>query len=302
MAAWGLLALAAWGADAPAKLPLQYPLFVAFAPDGALWIGDKDAHAIFRVGADGKAEVAFQGDKKEYRTFAHHPRCLAFGADGTAFVADPATMDVLKIGADRKPAGLTGRTIKELHGQPGWRGELPQPEGVAVAADGTVYVADMLHMEIRKLAPGKTAATTVAKVNAVRTLLLEPGGTLLAITRGADALVRIDPKDGKATPVLRGTTPGKVDPFLLGLAAAPGGGWLLGDNYNKCVWRVTPDGKAAIHVADPRFKKVVGVAVNAAGNIAVADPASRTVWRVAPDKSVSPWVESSAPPAPAPPP
>ena len=300
--AWGWLALAAWAGEAPAKLPLQYPLFLAFAPDGALWIGDKNAHAIFRVPTSGPPETAFQGNLVKYRTFAHHPRGLAIAADGTAFLCDPATMDVLRLGADRRPAGMTGRKIKELDRTDGWRGELPQPEGIALAPDGTVYVADMLHFEVRKIAPGQRVATTVAKVPAIRALLLDKDGTLIAVTRGADALVRIDPKDGKTTPILRGTAPGKIDPFLLGLASAPGGGWLLGDNYNKCVWRVSPDGKAEVFAADERFGKVVGVATDARGVVAIADPGRRTIWRRMPDGKIAPWIESSAPPPPAPPP
>jgi streptogramin lyase len=279
---WAVL-LVGFG-QAPA---LDYPLFLAVAPDGSVVVGDQDAPAVVRIGADGKSARIHAGSKS-FRTPLHRPRGVALDAAGNAYVCDPATMDVYRIPNNGPPAGLTGRAIVELNKQPGVRGEFIQPEGVAVTADGVVYVSDLRLKTIFRIEPGDKTPKKVATVDAPHGMLLDDDGTLVVVSHGENHLVRVDPKTGAVTNILKGRLPGKIAPFPLSVAKLGAGDYLVTDNYNRCVWKVAKTGAVEVFFASEQLKKVTGVGVTKDGRIAIADPGSRCVWWLGPDKKLKP--------------
>ena len=262
----------------------EYPIFLAVGPDRSIYVSDQDAPAILRIAPDGKVQTLFQA-KKQFRTPLYRPRGIAVDAKGIVYVCDPATMDVYRITPDGKAEGLTGVAIKELNGKPGVRGMFVQPEGVAVASDGTVYVSDLRMGEISKLKPGSKKPELVAKVAAPHGMLVDKDGTLVVVSHGESHLRRVDPKDCKVTDVFAGHLPKrKYGPFVLSVALRPDGSYLVTDNYNRCLWAVSRDGKAEVLVENDPLVKVTGVGVDAKGNIAIADPANRKVFWLSPEK------------------
>jgi glucose/arabinose dehydrogenase len=272
--------------QAPANAAkLDYPLFIAMDASGAVVGGDQSAPSIFKAARDGDVKTLFQASPR-FRTPLNRPRGVAIDGDGAALVCDPTTMDVYRLGADGKPVGLTGKPIKELNGAAGIRGEFIQPEGIAVGADGTVYVADLRLHTIYKLPKGSKSPVKLASVDAPHGMTLDPDGTLVVVAHGDSHLVRVKIADGSVTKILQGRLEGKNPSFPLSVARKPDGAYLVTDNYNKCLWSVTGDGKSAVFANPPEFKKVTGVAVSKDGSIAVADPESKCIHWLSPDGKI----------------
>jgi DNA-binding beta-propeller fold protein YncE len=268
----------------PARL-MEYPLFIAMDPQGNVVVGDQDAPAVLRATPDGAVRTLFKASKR-FRTPLNRPRGIAVDHGGDVYACDPTTMDVYRISADGKPVGLTGKEIKELDGRPGVRGEIIQPEGIAVAADGTVYVADLRLHTIYKLTKGSKTPTKVATVEAPHGMTLDPDGSLVVVSHGESHLVRVRPSDGSVTKILPGRLQGNAPPFPLSVARRADGGYLVTDNYNRCLWAVSPDGKASVFTQLPEFKKVTGVAVAKDGKIAVADPGNGCIHWLSSDGQI----------------
>jgi len=265
---------------------MEYPLFIAVDANGDVIVGDQDAPSILKASPDGTVKTLFQASKN-FRTPLNRPKGIAVAGSGDAYICDPTTMDVYRLGAGGKPEGLTGKTIKELNGKQGWRGEIIQPEGIAVAADGTVYVSDLRLRTIYKIAKGSRQPAKIATVDAPHGMALDPDGSLVVVSHGESHLVRVKTSDGSVTKILPGRLEAKNPPYPLSVARRADGSYLVTDNYNKCLWAVTPDGKASVFVQPPEFGKVTGVAVAKDGKIAVADPKNGCVhWLSADGKIV----------------
>jgi DNA-binding beta-propeller fold protein YncE len=278
-----LSALLAQKIDAAPRM--EYPLFIAMDPQGKVIVGDQDAPAILKASQDGRVQTLFKANK-QFRTPLNRPRGVAVDDKGDAYICDPTTMDVYRLGSDGKLVGLTGRPIKELNGKPGVRGEIIQPEGVAVAADGTVYVSDLRLNSIYKLPRGSKQPNKFSTVDAPHGMTLDPDGSLVVVSHGESHLVRVKLSNGSVTKILPGRLEAKNPPFPLSVARRADGSYLVTDNYNKCLWAVVPDGKASIFAQLPEFKKVTGVAVAKDGKIAVADPGSGCVHWLSADGNI----------------
>lgn len=149
---------------------------IAFGPDGYLYIADTFNHVIRRVspGADG---VLGDGDGAEelIETFAgtgqegfagdggpaaeaelYRPTDLAWSPSGDLYIADRGNHCIRRIDTDgvlATVAGQCGEPGSDGDGGPATKAHLDEPFGVAVAADGTLYVADTLNHRIRKVLP-----------------------------------------------------------------------------------------------------------------------------------------------------
>jgi sugar lactone lactonase YvrE len=281
-----LLAVVALCAE-PARVPFEYPIFLTVGPDRSIYVSDQDVPAIYKITPDGKASVLFKGQRR-FRTPLYRPKGIAVGPNGDVFVCDPATMDVYRITPDGKATGLTGKAIVELNGKPGVRGEFVQPEGVAVAPDGTVYVSDLKLGAIFRIAKDGKEPVRVVDVPAPHGLALDVDGTLLVVSHGDSHLKRVKLDDRTVTNVLPGRLPSRPwGPYPLSVALKPGGGYLVTDNYNRCLWHVSKDGKAEVFFESESFKKVDGVGVDKDGNVAIADPGSLKVFMLSPQKKLT---------------
>ena len=93
------------GGTAPAQ-ELNYPLAVAAADDGTLYIADRYLPGVWKV-TNGKTEVYFQGSKK-FRTPLNAVRCVAIDKQGRLLAGDSATREVYRFDESAKPKPLTG--------------------------------------------------------------------------------------------------------------------------------------------------------------------------------------------------
>jgi sugar lactone lactonase YvrE len=161
----------------PAKAQINLAMAVAVAPDGAVYISDGANSRIRRVSPNGgqpKIETAlgygpaqdtygagFAGDggpPEKAKIFSATD--LKFDASGALYIADSGNnrIRVVRGGVITTIAGS---------GQQGFGGdggrapsaEFNTPQKIAVAADGSVYIADRANGRVRKVDPGGVVST-----------------------------------------------------------------------------------------------------------------------------------------------
>ena len=145
------------------------PRGIARTTDGRLFVADTANHRIRVISADGATVSTYAGDGVE--NFADgsststarfdQPQDVALAADGRLFVADESNNRIRVISAD-------GATVSTYAGD-GFAGfadgstttaRFRSPLGVALAADGRVFVADTINHRIRVIsADGATVST-----------------------------------------------------------------------------------------------------------------------------------------------
>lgn len=130
---------------------LTFPTDVAVQPGtGLLYIANRESNNIEILNVKGTAHgpPGFGAD------LLYHPEALAFAPDGSLIVSDTPNDRLVRFTID--PTTGAG-TFSELLGSPGpvssGPGFLRHPGGVAVAPDGTVWVADTNNNSIQKLSP-----------------------------------------------------------------------------------------------------------------------------------------------------
>lgn len=275
-----LVGLWLWTADA-AKVEFDYPIFLAVGPDRAVYVSDQNVPAIYKIGADGKVATVYKG-KKQYRTPLYRPRGIAVDKDGSLIVCDPATMDVFRVLPDGKAIPLTGKKVKLLNGIETTMGDVfIQPEGVAIARDGTIYISDLRLRAVYRI--GKdNKPVKLADVPAPRGLALDKDGSLLVLSH-SDAQLRRVTTDGKVAIVVGGRPFG----FPMSICVRADGNYVVTDNYSKSLWLVTPQGKAEKLVEGEPLKNPTSVALDTDGSLVVADPHKQKVFVVSPTKQVT---------------
>ncbi len=149
----------------------ENPTAVAVGPDGLVYIAQIHAPEILRVGKDGIV-VAFAGNGTSGYSGDNGPATsaqlnwpcgLAFGPDGSLYIADVRNQRVRRVGQDGIITTVAGT------GNAGYNGDgilatnafLMNPNGVAVGADGTIYIADSDNNRIRRVGGDGVISTIV---------------------------------------------------------------------------------------------------------------------------------------------
>lgn len=158
------------GDGGPARLAAFTQLTgIAFAADGTIYVADELANRVRAIRPDGvvipiagTGAEGFGGDGgKATSAQLHGPRNLAVGPDGSLYIADAGNHVIRRV----RPDGLietiagTGEEGFSGDGGPASAAKLNRPRGVAISADGTLYIADTGNERIRRVAADGTIAT-----------------------------------------------------------------------------------------------------------------------------------------------
>jgi RHS repeat-associated protein len=83
------------------------------------------------------------------------PHGLALGPDGAVYIADTANQRVRRVGSDGLISTVAGTGTRGFSGDggPATEAQLNSPYGVAVAADGTLYISDVDSHRVRQVTP-----------------------------------------------------------------------------------------------------------------------------------------------------
>ena len=208
---------------------------------------DRDWAAVVTVLAgDGVAEWR---DGEAYRARFSDPFGVAMAADGTVYVADGVGSHRIRaISVDGRVRTLAGGTRGFADGT-GGDARFDTPSGLAIAADGTLYVADT----------GNNAVRRITRDGIVTTL-------------AGDGTAGLQDGQGREA---RFNGP-------LGIAVDASGRVFVADTYNDRIRVVELDGIVRTIAADIRFDTPSGVAVDAAGYVYVADTRNRTIQQIDP--------------------
>jgi DNA-binding beta-propeller fold protein YncE len=125
---------------------------VAFAPDGSLYVMERQGSSIRRIRdgiietVAGTGERGYAGDDGDARLAVFNaPKEMAVAPNGDIFVVDTENHVIRMIEA------ATGKAGPGVDGGPAGLAGLARPHGALVAPDGAVYVGDSENHRVRKL-------------------------------------------------------------------------------------------------------------------------------------------------------
>lgn len=192
----------------------------------------------------------------------YQPFGIAVAADGTRYIADNLNHTIRKV----SPAGAV-TTLAGKVGEPGTAdgtgaaARFNRPGGVALAADGTLYVSDAGNFTIRAISPAGEV-TTLAGLAGTSGMLNGTGnaarlGAVAGLVVASDGVIYFCDLDNR---LIRKVTPAGEVSSVAGLAG----------------WSGNVDGTGT----DARFNLPVGIAVDGSDVLYVTDAGAHTIRRV----------------------
>lgn len=242
------------------------------------------------------------------------PHSIAVAATGVVYVADMNNHTIRKITPDglvSTLAGLAGQ--KGIADGSGVAARFRSPAGLAVDADGTIYVADAGNHTIRKISPAGVVTTLAgtagskgsadgsrqnARFNFPHALAIGPNGILYVADTYSHTIRVIKPTGEVTTLAGQAGHKGHADgagPLASffhpsGLAVDAQGTLYVADNGNHTIRRITPAGVVSTLAGQAghrgsadgqgsaaQFDVPASLAIDATGNLYVADYFSSTM-------------------------
>ena len=258
---------------------------VAIGADGSLYIAETGRDRVQRVTPDGEIDVvAGGGDPADgvgdglpaTDAALVAPSAVAVDAEGVLYISDTGNARVRRVGADGTIQTVAGGGDPDRLGDdgPATQASLSNPRGIALVADGTLYVADAGHERVRRVTPdgrittaagggsgglGDGGRAVAARLDLPLDVALDDLGTLYIADAG-QRRVRAVPADGTIATV-----------------AGNGGAGSSGDG----------GAATAAAIGQPH-----GVGVGADGSVYIADRAHHRVRRVDRDGTISSFAGS----------
>jgi sugar lactone lactonase YvrE len=301
------------------------PVAVAVDSAGNTYVADRENAVIRRITAAGVV-TTFAGspgaigiaDGTGAAARFSLPVGVAVDAAGNVFVTDSASHTVRKI----TPAGAV-TTFAGLAGTPGTSdgtgsgARFTSPSGIAIDADGDIYVADTGNRTIRKITaagvvstlagspglPGHTDATgAAARFNTVAGIAVDGARNVYVVDTMSHVVRKITPGGTVSTLAGQPATMGFENgvgsaarfnmPF--GIAATAGGTLYVADTVNERIRRIEPNGMVSVFAGSSlggsingtggaaRFFRPQGVALDSSDNLYVADTFNHSIRKLTP--------------------
>ncbi len=238
------------------------PSALAFDHAGNLYVADTGNHAIRKIAPDGTVTTlagnGTGGDADGLGRAAsfNGPVGIAVDAAGIVYVADTYNDRIRRIARDGSVTTVAGGSKPGMADGLGTAASFDTPSAIAVALDGTLYVADTGNHAIRKITPdGMVTTIALPPEGERRAVLRRPVG--LALTRDGYLYIAA----GSGARILQLTPAGEYRALMDADVPASLDGF-------------GPDGTVQLY--GPR-----GIAVEPAGSLVVADAQSHRVDRLA---------------------
>jgi sugar lactone lactonase YvrE len=234
------------------------PTSLAADASGNIYVSDYEANVIRKIDPKGNVTtLAGTGqpgwkDGPGLEAQFNAPNGIAVGPDASVYVADALNHRIRKITSDGQVStvaggGPTGLGRGSFSDGPVDSARFNLPKGVAVAPDGTLYVADTDNLRIRRISEGvvstfagtgehgsKDGDRSDATFSNVAGISISSDGSLFVADQPASLIRRIGPS-GQVTTVARGL-------LFPAAAVAMAGGLLVADTGNQRVLQLDPQG------------------------------------------------------------
>jgi len=231
------------------------------------------------------------------------PADLAVDRAGNAYVADTGNHTIRKVAPDGTVTTLAG--LAGVAGSAdgiGSAARFSSPQGIAVDALGTVYVADTLNYTIRRVTSAGVVTTlagqagaigfadgsgSAARFNNPLGIAVDASGDVFVADSWNGCIRRVTSLGVVTTvAVTPGTSSDRPLSYPAAVAVDATGILYVADWINYRVCRITPDGALTpLRLADGTvapFDRPESLTVDAAGNVYVPDPVSREILRLTP--------------------
>lgn len=315
------------------KARFGIPAGMAIDAAGNLYIADLGTNRIRKVAPDGSTTtIAGSGPRPYKGGFAdgsvinakfNGPASVAVDAAGNIFVADLLNNRIRKI-SNFNVTTYAGDGVNGSVNGPGATARFSGPSGVAVDANGNVYVADQFSSLIRKITPDRVVSTlagsttgfadgtgTAAKFNAPNHIRVDASGNVYVADAGNNRIRKITPA-GVVTTLAGNGVAGFVDGGLsvaqfkspLGVTTDAAGNFYVADAGNERIRKIAPapavntlagNGTPGIVDAtgtDARFNLPAGTAFDPFGNLYVADQNNNRIRKISPGGAVNTFAGS----------
>jgi hypothetical protein len=255
------------------EFSIGYPADVARDAAGNLYISNTYSNSIQKVSPDGTITTVAGGGKgfadgNGVNARFFYPSGIALDGNGNLFVADMQNHAIRKVSPGGVVTTIAGNGAPGAVNGNGTAASFNNPAGIAVDANGNVFVSDQFNHMIRKISPNGNVTTFA-------------GGT----TRGA--------ADGI------GSAASFSMPY--GMTFDANGNLHVADWYNHSIRKITPNAQVTTIagkgvgwvdglVAVAKFNYLAGVAIDTEGNMYVADRDNYRIRKI----SAAGWVSTLA--------
>ena len=258
------------------KITLVQPVSIAEAPNGSVYISDRE-HRIWEVGNDGIARVvagngyrgAISTSSKARDSKLGIPEGLAVDPQGRVYFADSYNDVVARVNEGGEIEVVAGTGIRGFDGEegPATESKLNKPYDVDVDNEGNIYIIENRSHRLRKVTPDGFMSTLVgagdqgpsgdpqpsitARLNSPWGVSVDTSGRVYVADGGHHVVRRVN-LDGTIETVAGSGTPGYSGdggPALEAQLDVPqsmylrrDGSLLIGDEHNHVIRLVDPNG------------------------------------------------------------
>lgn len=235
---------------------------------------------------------------------------LAIDAQDNLYVTEWLGHTVLRLAANGTVTTIAGTGVAGFGGDggPARAAQLYGPSAVAVASDGTIYIADSGNNRVRKVAPDGTISTIAGTGPGIANILLPPsfqscafsgdGGLAIGATLCDPAQLAFDTAGSLYVADFGNARVRKISPNGI-IATVAGSGkpvpaGLSGGSidYSPASPFSSGDGGQAIHAT---FNRIGGAVFDAAGNLYVSDSGGNRIRKISPDGSIGAFAGTGQP-------
>jgi len=308
----------------PATARFADPYGIAVAGDGTLYVADGgDNNRIRRIGRDGQV-ATLAGSTEGFRDGAgtaaafHTPSGLALDRAGNLYVADTGNHAIRRITPQGIVSTLAGTGVAGHRDGPASQAQFNGPTGVAVDAQGRVYVADTYNDRIRLILPDGHVTTlaggdypgfvdgagSAARFDTPTALAVDRHGIVWVADLRNNAIrhVNANGQVGTARTWWPDGSTGIGRP--LALAVTRDGVIYVAEMAGGRILQIANDGRIRVitgHVTQERLSRPAGLALDGRQALVVTDATGYRVHRIAPRAATPPaLVAGPAPHAPLP--
>jgi streptogramin lyase len=306
------------------------PRDVAVDAQGNVYVAEMENHRIRKITPAGVV-TTFAGygkpgfaDGTGRDAFFNSPQGVAVDSSGNVYVADTYNNKIRKISPDGVVTTLAGSGTSGSNDGIGTTASFNWPGGVAVDAQGNVYVADSRNQKIRKISLDGVVSTfagsgaigsadgvgTLASFGYTQDIALDSSGNMyVADGKGSNRIRKIT-SAGVVSTLAGSGEYGSVDgsgtsasfSTPIGIAVDNQGNIYVADTYNNKIRKISPAGTVSTLAGSgtsgasdgtgisASFYEPFGVAVDSQGNVYVADSENHMIRKItqAGSYSVSP--------------